>query len=345
VQEVSRSAIFRFEAREKWLVKRREFITLLGGAAATWPFFVNAQQTAMPVIGFLNTLSPNNLAHGSLDAFRQGLAVAGFVDGQNVSIEYGWAEGHYDRLPALAADLVRRQVSVIAATGGEPAPQVVKAATQTIPIVFMANGDPVASGLVGSLNRPGGNATGITIFGTMAAGKRLELLRQLMPKAGLVAYLVNPRNPNQEIDGVRTAAHTLGQQVLVLNASSDEEMDAAFVAIAQQQVAALLVASDSFFFDRRERLVALVARQLIPAVYYLRAFPQAGGLTSYGNSLTDLYRQAGIYTGRVLKGEKPADLPVIQSTKFEFVINLNTAKALGLEIPPTLLALADEVIE
>jgi ABC-type uncharacterized transport system substrate-binding protein len=279
VQEVSRSAIFRFEAREKWLVKRREFITLLGGAAATWPFFVNAQQTAMPVIGFLNTLSPNNLAHGSLDAFRQGLAVAGFVDGQNVSIEYGWAEGHYDRLPALAADLVRRQVSVIAATGGEPAPQVVKAATQTIPIVFMANGDPVASGLVGSLNRPGGNATGITIFGTMAAGKRLELLRQLMPKAGLVAYLVNPRNPNQEIDGVRTAAHTLGQQVLVLNASSDEEMDAAFVAIAQQQVAALLVASDSFFFDRRERLVALVARQLIPAVYYLRAFPQAGGLT------------------------------------------------------------------
>jgi putative tryptophan/tyrosine transport system substrate-binding protein len=209
----------------------------------------------------------------------------------------------------------------------------------------MANGDPVASGLVASLNRPGGNATGITIFGTMAAGKRLELLRQLMPKADIVAYLMNPENPNQEIDSVRAAAHTLGQQVLVLNASSDPELDAAFVAIAQQQVAALLVASDSLFFDRRERLVALAARQLIPTIYYLRAFPQAGGLASYGNSLTDLYRQSGIYTGRVLKGEKPTELPVIQSVKFEFVINLNTAKALGLEVPPTLLALADEVIE
>jgi putative ABC transport system substrate-binding protein len=325
-------------------LKRRGFITLLGGAAS-WPLTARAQQSALPMIGFLNTLSPNNLARGSLDAFRQGLGAAGFVDGQNVNIEYRWAEGHYDRLPALAADLVRRQVAVIAATGGEPAPQVVKAATQTIPVVFMANGDPVASGLIASLNRPGGNATGITIFGTMAAGKRLELLRQLMPKGGIVAYLVNPRNPNQEIDGVRIAAHTLGQQVLVLNASSDQELDAAFAAVAQQQVAALLVASDSFFFDRRERLVTLVARQLIPAVYYLRAFPQAGGLSSYGNSVTDLYRQCGIYTGRVLKGEKPADLPVIQSTKFELVINLNTAKALGLEISPTLLALADEVIE
>jgi putative tryptophan/tyrosine transport system substrate-binding protein len=325
-------------------MKRREFITLLGCAAA-WPVAARAQQSALPVIGFLNTLSPTNLAQGSLDAFRHGLGVAGFVDGENVSIEYRWAEGHYDRLPALAADLVRRQIAVIAATGGEPAPQVVKAATQTIPIVFMANGDPVASGLVASLNRPGGNATGITIFGTMAAGKRLELLRQLMPKSGIIAYLMNPKNPNREIDAVRPAAHTLRQQLVVLNASDDLELDAAFVAIAQQQVAALLVASDSLFFDRRERLVALAARQSIPTIYYLRAFPQAGGLSSYGNSLTDLYRQAGIYTGRVLKGEKPADLPVIQSVKFEFVINLNTAKALGLEISPTLLALADEVIE
>src|SRR6516162_4759808 len=212
-------------------MKRRAFITLLGGTAAAWPLAARAQP-GVPVVGFLNTLSPTNLAQGSLDAFRQGLGVAGFVDGQNVSIEYRWADGQYDRLPALAADLVRRQVAVIAATGGEPAPQVVKAATQTIPIVFMANGDPVASGLVGSLNRPGGNATGITIFGTMAAGKRLELLCQLIPKAGIIAYLSNPTNPNRELDAVRTAAHTLGQQLVVLNASNDQELDAAFVAIA-----------------------------------------------------------------------------------------------------------------
>ncbi len=306
---------------------------------------LRAQQPAWPVIGFLNTLSPNNLAEGSLDAFRQGLKEAGFVDGQNVRIEYRWAEGHYDRLPALAADLVRSQVDVIAASGGEPSPQVVKAATRTIPIVFMANGDPVAAGLVASLNRPGGNVTGVTIFGTMAAGKRLELLHQLMPKPGIVAYLMNPNNPNREIDHVQTAAHALGQQILVLNAGSDRELDSAFATIAQQQVAALLVASDSLFFDRRDQLVALAARQAIPAIYYLRAFPQAGGLSSYGNSLTDLYRQSGIYTGRILKGEKPADLPVIQSTKFEFVINLKAAKALGLSVPQTLLVAADEVIE
>ena len=299
----------------------------------------------MPVIGLLNTLAPNAIATNVVGEFLAGSAETGYVDSKNIMIEYRWAEGHYDRLPALAANLVPRKVAVIAATGGEPSPQVAKAATETIPIVFMANGDPVAAGLVAGLNRPGGNVTGVTIFGTMAVGKRLELLRQLMSNAGIIAYLMNPNNPNREIDSVQTAALALGQQLLVLNASSDQELDAAFVTIAQQQVAALLVASDSFFFDQRDRLVALAARQAIPAIYYLRAFSEAGGLLSYGNSLRDLYRHGGIYTGRVLKGEKPADLPVMQSTKFELVINLMTAKALGLEVPPSLLARADEVIE
>src|SRR6266851_2859615 len=325
-------------------LKRREFLSLLGAATA-WPLAARAQQPGMPVIGFLNTLSPHNMATNVMDEFRQGLKEAGFVDGQNVRIEYRWAEGHYDRLPALAADLVRRQVAVIAATGGEPSPQVVKAATQTIPIVFMANGDPVAAGLVASLNRPGGNLTGVTIFGMMAAGKRLELLRQLMPKAGTIAYLMNPNNPNREFDNVQAAARSVGQQILVLNADGGREIDTAFATIAQQGVAALLVASDPLFFDRRDQLIALAARQAIPAIYYLRAFSEAGGLLSYGNALTDMYRQVGIYTGRVLKGEKPADLPVMQATKFELVINLKTAKTLGLEIPPGVLALADEVID
>jgi putative tryptophan/tyrosine transport system substrate-binding protein len=326
-------------------MKRRDFITLLGGAAAAWPLAAGAQQQVMPVVGFLSTLSPSNMAANVMNEFRQGLKEAGFVEGQNVKIEYRWAEGQYNRLPALAADLVHRQVSVIAATGGEPSPQVVKAATQTIPIVFMANGDPVAAGLVASLNRPGGNLTGVTIFGMMAVGKRLELLRQLMLKAGTIAYLMNPDNPNQELDNVQAAARSLEQQILVLNANSGREIDTAFATMAQQQVAALLVASDPLFFDRRDQLIALAARQAIPAIYYLRAFCQAGGLLSYGNNLTDMYRRVGTYTGRILNGERAADLPVMQSTKFELVINLKTAKGLGLQIPDRLLALADEVIE
>src|SRR5258708_11868416 len=236
-------------------LKRREFLSLLGAATA-WPLAAPAQQPTMPVIGFLSTLSPSNMAANVMNEFRQGLKEAGFVEGQNARIEYRWAEGHYDRLPELASDLVRRRVAVIAATGGELSPQVVKAATRTIPIVFMANGDPVAAGLVTSLNQPGGNATGVTIFGMMAVGKRLELLRQLMPKAGIIAYLTNPNNPNREIDNVQTAARSLGQQILVLNASNDRELDTAFWTIAQQQVGALLVASDPLFFDRRERLTA-----------------------------------------------------------------------------------------
>jgi putative ABC transport system substrate-binding protein len=325
-------------------MRRREFISGVLSAAAL-PLAARAQQPAIPVIGFLSTLSSGNMAANVMNEFHQGLKEAGFVEGQNVKIEYRWAEGHYDRLPALAADLVRRKVAVIAATGGEPSPQVVKAATQTIPIVFMANGDPVAAGLVVNLNRPGGNVTGVTIFGMMAVGKRLELLRQLMPKAGTIAYLMNPDNPSREFDNVQAAARSVGQQILVLNADGSREIDAAFATIAQQGVAALLVASDPLFFDRRDQLIALAARHAVPAIYYLRAFSQAGGLSSYGNNLADMYRQVGTYTGRVLNGERPADLPVMQSTKFELVINLKTAKTLGLEIPPSLLATADEVIE
>jgi putative tryptophan/tyrosine transport system substrate-binding protein len=326
-------------------LKRRQFTTLLGCAAA-WPLAARAQQAAMPVIGFLNTQSPGSIPHWTA-AFHQGLKETGFVEDQNVAVEYRWAQGQYVRLPELAADLVRRQVAVVAATGGEPSPQVAKAATQTIPIVFTANGDPLRDGLVASLNRPGGNATGITIFGGAAVAKRLQLMHDLMPNAATIAYLMNPNNPNAEIEmsAAQVAARALGQEMRVLSASNEGEFDAAFAAVVQQRASALVVASDALFFWQRDQLVSLAARHGMPAIYYLREFAHAGGLMAYGNSLPDAYRLAGVYVGRILKGEKPADLPVIQSTKFEFVINLKTANALGLTIPNSMQLLADEVIE
>jgi putative tryptophan/tyrosine transport system substrate-binding protein len=300
----------------------------------------------MPVVGFIHILSPETVPR-FVPAFRQGLKEVGYVEGQNLAVEYRWAQGQYDRLPGLVADLVRRQVAVIAATGGDPSPQIAKAATQTIPIVFTANSDPVAEGLVTSLNRPGGNATGVTIFGPAAVTKRLQLLRDLMPQVVAIAYLMNPNNPNAEFElqAAQTAARSLGLEMLVLRAGTERELDTALATTLQQQADALLVASDTFFVGRREQVVTLAARHQIPAIYYLREFAEAGGLMTYGNSLPDVYRHVGVYVGRILKGEKPSELPVMQPTKFELVINLKTAKALGLEIPPMLLARADEVIE
>ena len=328
-------------------MRRRKFIALLGAAIAVWPLFARAQQPAMPVVGFYHTLSPEGVP-SLLAAFRQGLKEVGFVEGQNVAIEYRWAQGKKERLAELAADLVRRQVAVLVAAGGEPSPQVAKQATQTIPIVFSANGDPVSEGLVPSLSRPNGNVTGITIFGPSAASKRLQLLNELIPhEVATFAYLTNPNSPNSEIEvrAVEATVRSLGKKLLVLRAGSEAELETALVTIVQNRVGALLIASDTFFYGWRDKIVSLVALHRIPTIYYLRGFAQAGGLVSYGNSLDDMYRQMGIYTGRILKGEKPADLPVQQSTKFELVINLKTAKALGLSISPQLLARADEVIE
>ena len=327
-------------------LKRREFIALLGGAAATWPLAARAQQRAMPVIGFMSTLSPENIS-GPVAGFHDGLKEVGYIEGQNVAIEYRWAQGHYDRLPELAADLVRRKVAVIVASGGDPSPQIAKAATQTIPIVFGMFGDPVREGLVDSLSRPGGNAAGVTIFGPAAVTKRLQLLHDLVPNASVIAFLMNPNNPNSNIEmgAAQMAATSLGRQIVVFNASTESELEAAFARIGQQRIGALLGASDPFLFNRRDQIVSLAARHGIPAIYYLRDFAHAGGLMAYGNSLADMYRLVGVYVGRILKGEKPTDLPVVQSTKFEFVINLETAKALGIEVPNSIQLLADEVIE
>jgi putative ABC transport system substrate-binding protein len=327
-------------------IKRREFITLLGGAAAAWPLAARAQQAAMPVIGFMSTLSPENILNPMV-GFHQGLKEAGYIESQNVAIEYRWAQGHYDRLPELAADLVRRKVAVIVASGGDPSPQIAKAATQTIPIVFGMFGDPVREGLVDSLSRPGGNATGVTIFGPAAVTKRLQLLHDLVPQAAVIAFLMNPNNPNGNIEmkAAQAAAASLRRQIVAFSASSESEIDAAFASMVQQRIGTLLGASDPFLFNQRDQIVSLAAHHGIPAIYYLRDFARAGGLMAYGNSLSDMYRLVGVYVGRILKGEKPTDLPVAQSTKFEFVINLQTARALGIEVPNSMQLLADEVIE
>jgi putative ABC transport system substrate-binding protein len=327
-------------------MRRRDFITLVGGAAIAWPLPARAQQPAMPVIGFLSAASaaatPQNAA-----ALREGLADAGFVEGKNVAVEFRFADQHLERLPRLAIDLVRRQVAVIVTGGGDVPAMIAKGATSTIPIVFVTGFDPVKSGLVASLNRPGGNVTGATVIASQLSEKRLELLRDLMPSARHIAVLINQDNPNAETDApdLEAAARTLGIQIEFLEASDEREVDRAFVSLAQLRADALLLDPDPLFTTLRQKIVALAEQQSVPAVYYSRDYTGVGGLVSYGASFAGAYRQAGTYAGRIIKGEKPADLPVVQPAKFELVINLKSAKALGLTIPGAVLARADEVIE
>jgi putative tryptophan/tyrosine transport system substrate-binding protein len=323
---------------------RREFITFLGGVTA-WPLGARAQQPAMPVIGFLNGQSPDTFVH-LVAGFRRGLQDMGFVEGRNVAVEYRWAEGRYDRLPGLAADLVRRQVAVIVTSGGDNSSLAAKAATATIPIVFNGGSDPVKLGLVASLARPGGNATGVNIFTAELTEKRFGLLNDAIP-AALFAVLTNPNYPPAMANAqdAETAGRRMGKDVAIFTAGSESEIDTAFARMSQSRPGALLVATDPFFNSRREQIVALAARHAIPAIYEWREFVEAGGLMSYGTNLVEAYRLEGVYAGRILKGEKPMDLPVVQLSKFDLVINLKTAKALGLTLPPGVLAIADEVIE
>jgi putative ABC transport system substrate-binding protein len=327
-------------------LRRRDFITLVGGAA-TWPLAASAQQPAMPVVGYLGSESPDVFA-GRLRAFHHGLGETGYVEGKNVAIEYRWAENQYDRFPVLLADLIRREVNVVVAVTGTPPALAAKAATTTIPIVFVTAGDPVALGLVASLNRPGGNLTGVATLTVELAPKQLEVLRELVPTATIIALLVNPTNPtNAETlsRDLQAAARTLGVQLQVLHASTERDFDAVFASLPRLRAGALVIGSDPFFNSRSQQLVALALRHAMPTMYPFREYAMAGGLVSYGNSFADAHRQVGAYTGRILKGEKPADLPIQQSVKAELVINLKTAKALGLTFPISLLARADEVIE
>jgi putative ABC transport system substrate-binding protein len=327
-------------------MKRREFIALLGGAAAAWPMAARAQQAAMPVIGALFAVSAAEW-EDFMVGFRRGLSESGFVEGQNVAIEYRWADGHFDSLPMMAADLVGRKVGLIF-TGGTVGVRAAMAATQTIPIVFTIGVDPIAAGFVASLNRPGGNVTGVTLISSELAPKRLELLRELVPTATKIALLVNPNNPaslRQETQGVEEAARRLGKEIIVVDAGTENELEGAFAAAVQRGAAAFLVESDPIFVSARLRIAALALRHSLPLISNDRQIVAGGGLMSYGTSIVDTFRQARTYVGRILKGEKTANMPVTQPTKFEFVINLKTAKALGIDVPPALLARADEVIE
>ena len=327
-------------------MRRRDFLSALGGAAASWPLGARAQQAALPVVGFMSGRSAPDSAH-LVAAFREGLSEAGFVDGQNVIIEFRWADGQYDQLPALAAQLVSRPVTVLVGVGGDPSAQAAKRATSTIPIVFGTGGDPIKAGLVDSFNRPGANLTGYTLLTNEMESKRVGLLRELVPGAALVGVLLNPKfvPGAQQSQQIENAARTVDQKLVIATASSDEELSAAFASLVRERVNALLVAADPYFDTRRDRIIAFAAQNRLPAIYQFREFAAAGGLISYGPRITDGYRQAGNYTGQILKGAKPGNLPVLQPTKFEMVINLKTANALNLALPNSIQLLADEVIE